>query len=359
MSALSRSAVTAGILFVSVVGCNAILDNQDATLADTADSSPPTDPNPSPITTDDADAATPADAAADVADAKTDDCLTGQHLCNGTCVSLTDPTYGCGDPSCAACPSTHSTMGCQGRTCIVAACDPGYANCNAMAADGCETDMAKPDTCGACNAVCAPATPLCAASGASFQCTNGCTADMPVNCGGTCVDPNSNPNHCGACNVKCPVVTNGTATCGAATCGFTCKAAFHACAGKCPAKTDPTACGAACTVCPVPAGGVATCVADTCGVTCTAPNHLCGGRCVQNDPTACGAACTVCAIPPNSVATCAAEVCGSTCSAGYGDCNAMAADGCESSFATDPLNCGGCAKPCAAGHACIGGACAL
>ena len=120
-------------------------------------------PGPAPIATDAAPApnsgAADANSAPDVADPPSQGCPMGLHICNGVCVSLTDPVYGCGDPSCAPCASTHSTMACAGRKCIVGSCDPGYANCNADPKDGCEVDFSKPETCGACNAACGVATP--------------------------------------------------------------------------------------------------------------------------------------------------------------------------------------------------------
>ncbi|MDB4946244.1 MAG: Tryptophan synthase alpha chain [Labilithrix sp.] len=361
MSKALRSLAVTAVATLGLValagGCNSILDNNPGVLVVNSEDVSVPDSAPEPVPDAGADVSV-ADAAEDVdSGPESPDCPKGQHICNGTCVSLTDPIYGCGDPSCQPCASTHSTMACQGNKCVVAGCDPGYSNCNGLAADGCETDLAKPQTCGSCNANCAPATPLCAASGSTFVCTNGCTPSAPVNCNNTCVNLLTNTNNCGACNMKCPVVPNSTATCDTGACGFTCKPQFHACAGKCPAKTDPTACGPDCTVCPVPTGGVATCTNDVCGFTCTAPNHLCGGKCVQNDPTACGAACTACPAVPNAAPTCAAEKCGFTCTTGYGDCNMNATDGCEASLQTDALNCGVCGKLCPAGKACVAGAC--
>ncbi|HSO35954.1 MAG TPA: hypothetical protein VLT33_25680 [Labilithrix sp.] len=358
MLTLRGSLVTAVVLTISFLGCNSLLDNQTGTLALAEEAGAPPDLGTT------GDAAPAADAAVadtstapDVVDPPTEGCPLGQHICNGVCVSLTDPVYGCGDPSCAPCPSTHGTMACAGRKCIVGSCDPGYANCNAIPGDGCEVDLSKPETCGACNATCGVATPLCAAAGSSFQCTNGCTPSAPLNCGNACVDPNTSANHCGGCNIKCPVIANSISQCTLGTCGFTCKAAFHACGAKCPAKTDPTACGPDCIVCPVPAGGAATCANDLCGISCPAPSHVCGGKCVTNDPTACGAACTACAVPANAAAaTCAAETCGFTCSAGFGNCDANAANGCEATLATDPLNCGVCGKSCGA-QTCVAGVC--
>lgn len=360
MRTFSGPAITASVLAFAFLGCNSILDNQPGALLETEAGAlpspgiaepPPTEPPSAPA----------ADAGTDAGEKPSPGCATGQQMCFGSCVSMTDPLYGCGNPSCTSCPSTHSTMGCQGRTCVVTACDPGYSDCNAKGADGCETDLSKATTCGACNAVCGAAAPLCAPTGASFQCTNGCTAGAPVDCGAECVDPQTSPNNCGGCNIKCPVVANATIACDAAACTFTCKAQFHACAGTCVAKTNPATCGAGCTPCLAPAGGTATCVNDTCGMKCTAPSHLCGAKCVgvgalDNDPMACGQLCKVCPVPANGVATCGAGVCGLTCSAGFGNCDANAVNGCEATFASDPLNCGVCGKSCA-GQACVNGLC--
>jgi hypothetical protein len=358
MRRLEVSSISATVVAFAFLGCNTILANEKGVLlaSDEAGVSPqPVDtaqPTPSqPVPEAGTDAGVPPSST----------CPTGQQMCFGSCVSMLDPHYGCGDPSCTACPSAHATMGCQGRKCVVTACDHGYADCNASGADGCEVDLAKPASCGACNAACAVAAPLCAPTGQTFQCTNGCAPVAPVNCGAQCVDLMTSVDNCGACNVKCPVVANATNACAAAACSFTCNAQFHACAGKCVASTDPASCGAACTVCPAPAGGTATCVADTCGMTCAAPSHLCGAKCVgvgavDNDPLACGAACTVCPVPANGTATCTSGACGIACTAGYGNCDGLAPNGCEAVLATDPLHCGVCAKSCGV-QACVAGVC--
>ena len=353
--------LTSSVLAFAFLGCNSILDNNAGTLvvADEAGALPGPGANPTPtqppgVDGPDAGTTPPPDAG----EMGSPGCPAGQQTCLGTCISLTDPLYGCGNPACTPCPSGHGTMGCQGRTCIVTGCDKGYADCNAKAVDGCETDLSKATSCGACNATCGAAAPQCSPSGPTFQCTSGCTPASPLLCGAECVDPNTSTNHCGSCITACPAVTNGTAACAAATCSFTCNAGFHACAGKCPAQTDPAFCGPTCTACPVPAGGVATCVADTCGIQCTAPNHACGGKCVAaTDPTACGAACTVCPIPASSTASCTGGACAFACSAGFADCDEVASTGCEINTMTDAANCGICGKACVAPQTCVTGAC--
>jgi len=297
MRQFSVSSISAGALALALLGCNAILDNRlaDALVSDEAGTLPAQGAEQGPGAGE-----TPSSSG----------CPAGQQACFGTCVSMTDPLYGCGDPSCGPCSSAHGTMACQGRQCIVSACDPGYADCNAKGADGCEVDLSRAGTCGSCNAGCGAAAPLCAPSGPSFQCTSGCAPGAPLACGGECVDPLSSVNDCGGCNIKCAGVANANTTCNAGVCASACKAQFHACAGTCVARTDPASCGAACTRCPVLAGGSATCVNDTCGTKCHGQSTLCGGKCVG-----------------------------------------------DSAFASDPLNCGVCGKSCAGG-ACVKGVCA-
>jgi hypothetical protein len=316
--------VTASVVTVLLVGCNTILNNEPGTLAsDDGTSNDTTTPPPSSSSssggssssgnTGGQDASTPIDL--DAGQPTPPDggtCATGQMLCNNACVSITDPLYGCGNPACTPCKLDHATAACQGRTCAVAACDPGFADCDKNPANGCEVDLSKATSCGACNAVCPATAPVCAPSGAGFACTTGCTAAAPLLCGAECVDPATSENHCGACNHKCPDVPNGTTACTAGACSFTCKPGYNKCGGACTVATDPAACGPACTVCPTPANATPMCTNDACTF---------------------------------------------SCAAGFADCNLNPADGCESQLATDAANCGLCGRACPAGSTCSMGAC--
>lgn len=135
----------------------------------------------------------------------------------------------------------------------------------------------------------------------------GCVAPSRL-CGGACVDVTSSPLHCGACDSPC--------------------AAGRVCRG------------------------------GTCG--CPASTKLCGGACVadNNPATGCAAAtCAACSVA-NATAGCAAGACSiATCAAGFGDCNASAADGCESNTNTNAAHCGACGNVCGPSATCVSGAC--
>ena len=117
-------------------------------------------------------------------------------------------------------------------------------------------------------------------------------------------------SNCGACGTVCPAVTNAARTCSMGSCGFTCTAPFGDCNGSntdgCETNTSSTVlhCGGCNTVCPT-TDGVAVCASGACRTE----------RC--NDEL-------------------------------KRDCNGDAADGCEVDTATDPANCGGCGRKCAA-----------
>ena len=284
------------LLALGVAGCNAILDNNRGHL-DTTQS--PTDVEPNEPA-----ASAPSDAGA----TSSGPCASNQKLCDGSCVTKDDPSYGCSATSCTACDTTNATPTCSNGACAIKACDPGHDDCNGNAKDGCEVDLTLAASCGSCGVACNAAKPVCAPSGKSFACTTGCTPDAPLLCGTSCVSPLTSANHCGGCDTKCPTVPGGTDTCQTGVCTLACNTGYHACgATKCALDTDTTACGPACTVCPIPANGTATCSANACGL---------------------------------------------ACAAGFGDCNALPADGCESNLDDDPKNCGGCAIDCHGG-ACL------
>ena len=309
MRSLRAHVLRFGLLALGVAGCNSILDNKPGTLKQST-AVTPTQPTQEPTTPPESGSVevTPP---APTTPSPTGECAEGTYLCNGQCVGKNDPAYGCGSAACTPCTITHGSATCAAGACAVKVCDKGYSDCDGKPENGCETDLSKAASCGSCNAVCPASAPVCAPAGGSFQCGTGCSALAPLLCGTECVEPTSSVNHCGGCETKCPDVPNGETKCSLGQCGFTCHPDFHECLGRCAAANDATACGPGCALCPAAANATPSCTADQCGF---------------------------------------------VCAAGFGDCNLEPEDGCESTFASDPLNCGECGKSCNGGT-CTSGVC--
>jgi hypothetical protein len=81
-------------------------------------------------------------------------CDPGFGNCTGAagCETAINTVQNCGacNNDCSALANTASVSCSGGTTCAVTGCDPGYANCNGAAADGCETDTYTLANCGGC-----------------------------------------------------------------------------------------------------------------------------------------------------------------------------------------------------------------
>ena len=212
-------------------------------------------------------------------------------------------------------------------------------------------------------------------------------------CGRDCVDTESDPNNCGECGAVCPegkLCVGGVCCRPSQVCGRRCCARNHVCVdGVCkdpppacdpPSRlcdgtcvdvgSDPNHCGgcdSACEANDLCAGGTCCdpqlvcgnrccelfqrCVDGECRdrpVNCAAPLKPCDGFCVDtgSDPNNCGGCGKVCAADK----VCANGHC--ICPAGTAECGGACVD-----LRGDELNCGGCGKVCARGKECAGGAC--
>jgi hypothetical protein len=133
----------------------------------------------------------------------------------------------------------------------------------------------------------------------------GCPLGL-ILCAGRCVDATSDPVHCGGCGLRCAGGANGAAACTSGACALACAPGFANCDGL---------------------------LANGCEVDTRSSREHCG---------ACGAACSF----ANATATCAAGTCAlGACAAGYGDCDGVAANGCEASLTTAD-RCGACGRAC-------------
>lgn len=108
-----------------------------------------------------------------------------------------------------ACALPHATPACKGSSCVIASCDPGYADCDMSPKNGCEINTAI-DTanCNGCGNVC-PFGPNSSAQCVSSMCTIACTqnhADCDMNPKTGCeVNLLVDPQNCGNCGNKCGI----------------------------------------------------------------------------------------------------------------------------------------------------------
>jgi len=185
-------------------------------------------------------------------------------------------------------------------------CPAGEARCGGVCLD----TRSNAEHCGRCGVVCA----------AGQRCVAGaCVCPMgTVPCGALCVTPQTDPNHCGGCRRQCPNRPNVTQRCVDATCVSACATGFADC------NSDPD---------------------DGCEVDPRSNVLHCG---------ACGRRCDI----VNGLARCQAGNCTvGGCNAGFGDCDVVASNGCETNLQTDARHCGACGNACAPGLVCAGGAC--
>jgi hypothetical protein len=241
-------------------------------------------------------------------------------------------------------------------------CAEGFDDCDGDPENGCETDLTSSlDDCGACGAGCSPAN----ATGACVEgvCEAACAAGF-ANCNGDiddgCEADLASPDTCGSCDHACSA-NGGTAVCNDdGTCGITCNEGSADCINGvldgCETNTNLSVlhCGMCGHACPS-AVGVPACNDGVCGVsTCTDPNRECDGNdatvCetnVTNDSAHCGGCGTTC-FYPNGTGICVNRGCVlDECNDGFADCNA--ALGCETRLGTLD-NCRSCGETCRNDH---------
>ncbi len=256
-------------------------------------------------------------------------CPAPNQLCGAApmqmCVNPQTDANNCGMCG-AACMAPNATPGCAAGRCQVAACNAGFGNCDGLFANGCEVATASSAThCGRCGNVCPspPNTllPLCLAGACSFRaCTPGfanCDANAANGCETSVFTDTSN---CGRCGNACPIPINAAPSCARGVCGLaSCNAGF----GNCDANA---------------ANGCETSL--------------------QNDVSNCGACGNVCPVlGGGSVTMCTAGLCSFSCARGFGDCDRLPANGCETNVYSSPTNCGSCGISCRLGLTCVLGSC--
>ncbi|MBN1774216.1 MAG: hypothetical protein JXB32_23355, partial [Deltaproteobacteria bacterium] len=287
-------------------------------------------------------------------------CMPPAETCNGIdddCDTVADNGDLCG-------PLPHAaTSTCVSAQCVPV-CDAGWGNCDGVASNGCETSLCTTTNCGACGTGCslAHATATCVTGTCAVSGCNAGWGDCNVTAADGCERSLTTLADCGGCGTACSPAHATGASCSTGSCTFTCDAGWGDCDGTasngCEATLDTLAncggCGVACN----PAHATdASCSTGACAYgACETGWGDCDGVASNGCETSlrtttdCGACGTGCSLA-HATATCATGTCAvSSCNAGWGDCNATAADGCERSLTT-LTDCGGCGMACSPAHA--------
>ncbi len=211
-------------------------------------------------------------------------CQSGQCVCQPNCSGKQCGPDGCGG-SCGTCGTNEVCQSgqcvcqpnCSGKQCGPDGCGGSCGTChtNELCQDGqcvCQPDctgkLCGPDGCGGSCGTCG-ANEVCE----SGQCVFSCSEEL-ANCGGVCVDLQSDHGHCGECGNVC----GNKETCIDGQC--VCE---PDCGGK---QCGPDGCGGSCGTC----DSDEVCQDGQCGSSCTDGLTPCDGVCVDllDDENHCG-----------------------------------------------------------------------
>jgi hypothetical protein len=238
-------------------------------------------------------------------------CAAGRADCDRVAANGCEADLRVSPTHCGACGAACTAGANQDARCTASRCErscrAGFADCDGNPATGCETNLRDAASCAACGVRCPVDRPLCA--GDPPACASACTRPGETACGGACVDLRADLNHCGACGRVCPTGPAATPTCTAGTCAITCDVAAR--------RAD---CDGA------PANG--------CEVTLT------------SDVANCGACRTACPTGANASPACMEAVCRLVCNAGFANCDLSTTNGCEVNTNADVTACGACGRAC-------------
>jgi hypothetical protein len=278
---------------------------------------------------------------------------------------------GCGI-ACGAAQVHGGSADCSTGQCAFSKCVPGFGDCNRDAnrlgdGDGCETDLGQPEHCGECGKPCPDSAPFCTGGKCSaLQCPADhadCDGDN-----GDCETALNTDKNCGGCGTSCGALANASVNCQTGICVPACNAGFVSCdeslQNGCETDIRTTAnCGECGTTCTYP-NATTSCTSGSCQLTgCNGGYGDCDGvaadGCEQrlNTTTHCAQCGKPCALG-NATASCTSGSCQvASCNAGYGNCDANAANGCEVNLTNTAKNCGACGTTCPGNFSCVSGRC--
>jgi hypothetical protein len=308
-------------------------------------------------------------------------CAPGKECCGTTCYDTQKDPNNCGGCG-KTCPTVaNGAPGCAAGECGVGKCDLGYDDCDKKAANGCEVSLdTSADHCGAC-------FNKCSLSNASASCTAGACAIAACDPGfddcdkdpkNGCETSLKTETNCGTCGTVC-AIPNATSSCSTGTCTrVACNAGFDDCdkdpkngceanlttggAGPSGSNTivNCKTCGNTCSVTNgTPACGAAGCEVGSCSGKYDDCNKVYADGCETDkstDKLNCGICGKVCN-GTNGTPSCSASACSISCNVGFDNCDLDPNTGCEVNLTNDKNNCNGCGKVCATSSTVTGTKC--
>ena len=239
-------------------------------------------------------------------------CSTGATCCGGACDDLSLDVANCGTCG-SACTVANGSSVCGNGQCAVGSCQFGFGDCDGVYGNGCETDLVSDvDNCRTCKNACmlANAQSSCVSLNCQIASCNAGFADcdhLPDDGCETNV-AGSDVSNCGGCGKGC-FPTNGTGQCVAGACQIqSCATGVSDCNGLvadgCETDTfsDIDNCGVCNHVCSFPHASVQGCLGGVCQMgPCDAGYFDCDGVAsngceshLVDDPNSCGQCGRVC-----------------------------------------------------------------
>ncbi len=279
----------------------------------------------------------------------------------------------------------HITTNCVDGVCVPSCFNnlstDAFTDCNGSMDDGCETDLYDdPNNCGACGNKCADGVKCW---GGVCGCPAGLT-DCSATTNWACVDLDTHYQNCGACGVQCdtpvlPAELNQEYACDGGECAaIVCKMGWGDCDGRsdngCETSlTDAqncAACGNACRegqTCAYDHAYALKCLCDPGETLCPNPYGGSTNGCsnLDKDVENCGACNNKCPGDDrpeyHQRRVCRSGACDIICADGWGDCDGIPTNGCETNLMISSAHCGACHQACdlAAGQPCVGGQCLM